>query len=146
MDYNDINLIALGGKIAIESTSAERSQKEVAKFGIDYISDAIKQFCADQQGRFSVMGLSLTNIHAIKAAAQMYGIDQVILFPCQVNGAITPCIKVKGGDVAAFFQAIGNTPLEKFSVNSSDNEQSELIDRYGVIVYSKAIKTESVCK
>lgn len=136
MYYSMIDLIALSAKLGIESTSMNWWGKQGLNALIDCeAANAKRQFV--QQQNFMVMGLSLNAVNAIKVAAQKYGIDRVVLFPCPVNGTIIPCFKMEGGDIAAFCQAIGQPLLEKSAVNASDTEQESLAQEYGVILYQR---------
>lgn len=136
MYYSMIDLISLCGKLGIESTSMNRWGKEGLKAFIDFgATNAKRQW--RQQRDFTAMGLSPSAVNAIQAAAQKHGLDRVVLFPCPVNGAIIPCFKMEGGDIAAFCQATGQPLLEKSAVNANETEQERLIHEYGIILYQR---------
>lgn len=136
MQYSMIDLVALSAKLGIESTSMNRWGKEGLKAFIDFgATNAKRQW--RQQRDFTAMGLSPSAVNAIQAAAQKHGLDRVVLFPYPVNGAIIPCFKMEGGDIAAFCQATGQPLLEKSVINASETEQERLIHEYGVILYQR---------
>lgn len=136
MQYSMIDLVALSAKLGIESTSMNRWGKEGLKAFIDFgATNAKRQW--RQQRDFTAMGLSPSAVNAIQAAAQKHGLDRVVLFPYPVNGAIIPCFKMEGGDIAAFCQATGQPLLEKSAINASETEQERLIHEYGVILYQR---------
>lgn len=136
MNYSMIDLIALSAKLGIESTSMNWWGKQGLNALIDSEAANAKRRLVQQQD-FTVMGLPLNAINAIKIAAQKHGLERVVLFPCPVNGTIIRCFQMEGGDIAAFCQAIGQPLLEKASVNASESEQESLIQEYGVILYQR---------
>lgn len=136
MNYSMIDIIALSAKLGIESTSMNPWGKEGLKALIEHEATNAKKQLVQQQD-FTVMGLPLNAVNAIKIAAQRHGLDRVVLFPCPVNGVIIPCFQMEGGNIAAFCQTIGQPLLEKYSVNASESEQKSLIQEYGVILYQR---------
>lgn len=136
MNYSMIDIIALSAKLGIESTSMNPWGKEGLKALIEQEATSAKKQLVQQQD-FTVMGLPLNAVNAIKIAAQKHGLDRVVLFPCPVNGIIIRCFKMEGGDIAAFCQAIGQPLLKKSDINASETEQERLIHEYGVILYQK---------
>lgn len=136
MNYSTIDLIALSGKIGIESTSMNRFAKEGLKALIDCQASNTKNQLFLQQN-FTVMGLSLNDVNIIKSAARQYGLDKVILFPCSVNGTIIPCFKMEGGDIVAFCQMIGQPMLKKSDVDINEDKLESLINECGVILYQR---------
>lgn len=139
MEHLAIDLVALGGKIAIEATSMERSLKEDLKLSINCVAKYIKQMQPPQQKDFSVMGFSLDYIQAIKKAAPAYEVDCVILFPGIVKEKLVPVLKIKGKKIADFCNAIGVLYIEPSGLGMPSLEQEELIRRYGVILYQRDI-------
>lgn len=137
MDHLAINLAALGGKIAIEGTSMERSLKEDLKLGIDCVAKYIQQMQPTQQKDFSVMGFSLDYIQAIKKAAVAYEMDCVILFPCIVKEKLVPVLELKGKRIADFCNTTDVLYIEPSALSMPSLEQEELIRRYGVILYQR---------
>ena len=137
MDKLPIGLVVGMSKLAVESSNLDWLTKEKMKTGIDCAADIIKQVQKSQESIFSVMGFSLDEISAIKAAAQECGLAQVTLFPCPVNGIPTPCLKMTGGDISSFSRAIGLPSLEQASVNADEAQQEALMNQYGVILYLK---------
>lgn len=136
MYYSTIDFIALSAKLGIESTSMNWWGKQGLNALIDSEAANAKRRLVQQQD-FTVMGLPLNAINAIKIAAQKHGLERVVLFPCPVNGTIIPCFKMEGGDIAAFCQAIGQPLLERSAVNASDTEQESLAQEYGIILYQR---------
>lgn len=118
MDKLPIGLVVGMSKLAVESSNLDWLTKEKMKTGIDCAADIIKQVQKSQESIFSIMGFSLDEISAIKAAARECGLAQVTLFPCPVNGIPTPCLKMTGGDISSFSRAIGLPSLEQASVNT----------------------------
>ena len=102
MDYTSLDLLADGSKLFVENSSMPQNQKELAKFGVDCLTELIKRFNVPPQVNFSVMGFSLDQIYALKAAAKECKLTRVTLFPCPVNGVLVPCLKMEGGDISAF--------------------------------------------
>lgn len=137
MHYGAINLMAFGGKLAVESTSLNRWQKEGAKFGIDILAEMTKSAQQPTKDNFSVMGLSLSQIQFVKSAAEKHNLDRVTIFPCPVNGVVIPCLKMEGGNVEAFCATIGTPLLQKSSVNADESEQATLIEQFGAILYQR---------
>lgn len=138
MNYGIINLMALSGKIAVESTPINRYAKEATKTGIDWVADIAKQTQERNQINFSVAGLSLGDIRAIKTAARTYALERVILYPCVVNGSWTVCIGADGGNINAFYNALGTESLKKSSITSSCDEQDSLFAEYGVTLFLRS--------
>ena len=153
MDYTPLDLLADGSKLFVENSSMPQNQKELAKFGVDCLTELIKRFNDSQdrivvkrfnvppQVNFSVMGFSLDQIYALKAAAKECKLTRVTLFPCPVNGVLVPCLKMEGGDISAFCNATGLPSLEAMNmkVNANESEQNELIQKYGVVIYSSEL-------
>lgn len=138
MNYATINLMAHSSKLAVESTSLNRYAKEGIKLDIDFASDMAKRTQPFQQQNFSVMGLSLENVQAIKTVARANGLERVILYPCVVNGRWTACLGMSGGNVDGFCKGIGIALLEKSSINSTPTEQDSLFREYGITLFLRS--------
>ena len=138
MIYTPLDLIADGTKLLIDNSSMLQNQKEYLRLGVECAAELIKQFNVPPRVNFSVMGFSLDQIYALKVAAKEFKLAKVILFPCPVNGVIIPCLKMEGGDIPAFYNAMGLSSLENMNmkVNANEGEQNELIRQYGVAIYS----------
>lgn len=137
MNNNAINLMALSGKLAVESTSWNRLQKEGLKAGIDILAEVMKSTRVTEENKFSVMGLSIYQIRFVKDAAKLYGLDRVIIFPCPINSVLTPCFKMEGGDIAGFQKMLGVSPLKRESITTSESNLPTLVEQYGVILYQR---------
>lgn len=137
MNNNAINLMALSGKLAVESTSWNRLQKEGLKAGIDILAEVMKSTRVTEENKFSVMGLSIYQIRFVKDAAKLYGLDRVIIFPCPINSVLTPCFKMEGGDFAGFRKMLGVPPLRSEDITTSEPNIPTLIEQYGVVLYQR---------
>ena len=137
MNNNAINLMALSGKLAVESTSWNRLQKEGFKAGIDILAEVMKSTRVTEENKFSVMGLSIYQIRFVKDAAKLYGLDRVIVFPCPINSVLTPCFKMEGGDIAGFRKMLGVPPLRSKDITTSESNIPTLIEQYGVVLYQR---------
>lgn len=137
MNNSAINLMALGGKLVVESTSWNRLQKEGLKASIDVLAEAMKSTRVTEENKFSVMGLSIYQIRFVKEAAKLYGLDRVIIFPCPINSVLTPCLNMEGGDITGFQKMLGVSPLKRESITTSESNLPTLIDQYGVILYQR---------
>lgn len=137
MNNSAINLMALGGKLVVESTSWNRLQKEGLKASIDVLAEVMKSTRATEENEFSVMGLSIYQIRFVKEAAKLYGLDRVIIFPCPINSVLTPCLNMEGGDIAGFRKMLGMSPLKRESITTSESNLPALIEQYGVILYQR---------
>lgn len=135
MNNSTINLMALGGKLVVESTSWSRLQKEGLKASIDVLAEVMKSTRVTEENEFSVMGLSIYQIRFVKEAARLYGLDRVIIFPCPINSVLTPCLNMEGGDIAGFQKMLGVSPLKRESITTSESNLPTLIEQYGVILY-----------
>ena len=113
MNNSAINLMALGGKLVVESTSWNRLQKEGFKASIDVLAEVMKSTRVTEENEFSVMGLSIYQIRSVKDAAKLYGLDRVIIFPCPINSVLTPCLNMEGGDITGFQKMLGVSPLKR---------------------------------
>lgn len=137
MNNSAINLMALGGKLVVESTSWNRLQKEGLKASIDVLAEVMKNTRVAEENEFSVMGLSIYQIRFVKDAAKLYGLDRVIIFPCSVNSVLTPCLNMEGGDITGFQKMLGVSPLKRESITTSESNLPALIEQYGVILYQR---------
>lgn len=137
MNNNAINLMALSGKLAVESTSWNRLQKEGLKAGIDILAEVMKSTRVTEENKFSVMGLSIYQIRFVKDAAKLYGLDRVIIFPCPINSVLTPCLNMEGGDIAGFRKMLGVPPLRSEDITTSESNIPTLIEQYGVVLYQR---------
>lgn len=137
MNSNLVNLMAFGGKLAVESTDLDRLPKEGLKFGIDCIADILKQAMNQPEGS-PAANLLLGDISEIKDAARKHGLDRVTLFPCPINDDLCLCIKMEGGDHAAFSRSTGIALWDPSEFAASKTEQEKWIEQYGVILYQKA--------
>ena len=137
MNNSAINLMALGGKLVVESTSWNRLQKEGLKASIDVLAEVMKSARATEENKFSVMGLSIYQIRFVKDAAKLYGLDRVIIFPCPINSVLTPCLNMEGGDITGFQKMLGVSPLKRESITTSESNLPTLIEQYGVILYQR---------
>ena len=137
MNNNAINLMALSGKLAVESTSWNRLQKEGLKAGIDILAEVMKSTRVTEENKFSVMGLSIYQIRFVKDAAKLYGLDRVIIFPCPINSVLTPCFKMEGGDIAGFRKMLGVPLLRSEDITTSESNIPTLIEQYGVVLYQR---------
>lgn len=138
MHYTAINLAALSGKLAIESTTLNRYAKEGIKVGIDFAADMAKQAQLLQQSNFAATESILKSVQVIKAAARTYGLDSVVLFPCIVNGCWTACFSMGGGNIAGFCRELGIVQLEESNIYSTSAERDTLIKEYGVILFLRS--------
>lgn len=137
MNNSTINLMALGGKLVVESTSWNRLQKEGLKASIDVLVEAMKSTRVTEENEFSVMGLSIYQIRFVKEAAKLYGLDRVIIFPCPINSVLTPCLNMEGGDITGFQKMLGVSPLKRESITTSESNLPALIEQYGIILYQR---------
>lgn len=137
MNNSAINLMALGGKLAVESTSWNRLQKEGLKASIDVLAEVMKSTRVTEENEFSVIGLSIYQIRFVKDAAKLYGLDRVIIFPCPINFVLTPCLNMEGGDITGFQKMLGVSPLQRESITTSESNLPALIEQYGVILYQR---------
>lgn len=137
MNNSAINLLALGGKLVVESTSWNRLQKEGLKASIDVLAEVMKSTRATEENEFSVMGLSIYQIRFVKEAAKLYGLDRVIIFPCPINSVLTPCLNMEGGDIPGFQKMLGVSPLKRESITTSESNLPALIEQYGIILYHR---------
>ena len=137
MNNSAINLMALGGKLVVESTSWNRLQKEGLKASIDVLAEVMKNTRVAEENEFSVMGLSIYQIRFVKDAAKLYGLDRVIILPCSVNSVLTPCLNMEGGDITGFQKMLGVSPLKRESITTSESNLPALIEQYGVILYQR---------
>ena len=137
MNNSTINLMALGGKLVVESTSWSRLQKEGLKASIDVLAEVMKSTRVTEENEFSVMGLSIYQIRFVKEAAKLYGLERVIIFPCPINSVLTPCLNMEGGDIAGFQKMLGVSPLKRESITTSESNLPTLIEQYGVILYQR---------
>ena len=137
MNNSAINLMALDGKLVVESTSWKRFQKEGLKASIDVLAEVMKSTRVTEENEFSVMGLSIYQIRFVKDAAKLYGLDRVIIFPCSVNSVLTPCLNMEGGDITGFQKMLGVSPLKRESITTSESNLPTLIEQYGVILYQR---------
>ena len=135
MNNSAINLMALGGKLVVESTSWNRLQKEGLKASIDVLAEVMKSTRVTEENEFSVMGLSIYQIRFVKEAAKLYGLDRVIIFPCPINSVLTPCLNMEGGDITSFQKMLGVSPLKRESITTSESNLPALIEQYGIILY-----------
>lgn len=137
MNNSAINLMALGGKIVVESTPWNRLQKEGLKASIDVLAEVMKSTRVTEENEFSVMGLSIYQIRFVKEAAKLYGLDRVIIFPCPINSVLTPCLNMEGGDITGFQKMLGVSPLKRESITTSESNLPALIEQYGIILYQR---------
>ena len=137
MNNSAINLMALGGKLVVESTSWNRLQKEGLKASIDVLAEVMKSTRVTEENEFSVMGLSIYQIRFVKEAAKLYGLDRVIIFPCPINSVLMPCLNMEGGDITGFQKMLGVSPLKRESITTSESNLPALIEQYGVILYQR---------
>ena len=137
MNNSAINLMALGGKLVVESTSWNRLQKEGLKASIDVLAEVMKSTRVTEENEFSIMGLSIYQIRFVKEAAKLYGLDRVIIFPCPINSALTPCLNMEGGDITGFQKMLGVSPLKRESITTSESNLPALIEQYGIILYQR---------
>ena len=137
MNNSTINLMALGGKLVVESTSWNRLQKEGLKASIDVLAEVMKSTRVTEENEFSVMGLSIYQIRFVKEAAKLYGLDRVIIFPFPVNSVLTPCLNMEGGDITGFQKMLGVSPLKRESITTSESNLPALIEQYGIILYQR---------
>lgn len=135
MNNSAINLMALGGKLVVESTSWNRLQEEGLKASIDVLAEVMKSTRVTEENEFSVMGLSIYQIRFVKEAAKLYGLDRVIIFPCPINSVLTPCLNMEGGDITSFQKMLGVSPLKRESITTSESNLPALIEQYGIILY-----------
>ncbi len=137
MDSTAVNIMALGGKLAVESTSMDRFSKDGVKFCIDILADMAKSTQVSNRELFTVMGFTPEQVCFVKRAAQKHGLSRVIVFPCRINGAVIPCLHMEGGNVDDFRKEIGVSVFPQNSIGVGESELRSLIDMYGVILYQR---------
>lgn len=131
-----VYLAAIGGKIAVEASNLKRIPKEGLKFGIDCIADILRQ-AMNQPNSSPAANLLLGDISEIKNAARKHGLDRVTLFPCPIHSDLCLCIKVEGGDLAAFSRSTGIALWVPSDFATSETEREKWVEQYGVILYQK---------
>ena len=135
MNENYIDFVADLRKINIENSPLTRDEKELAKTGVDCMSDLLKLIQTQPKQNITVMGMSLEEIRKIKIIAKQCSVEKVVLFPYPNGQNVLPLIRVYGGNKELFFEYNGypQPQLETFSNQYPGFEKFE--EAYGVILY-----------
>lgn len=137
MNKNILDIGASIGKFSVERSNLSRDDKELAKSGIDVLSELLKSAQPQHVNLFTVYGFDLANIQRIKAIARQNSIERIVLFPVfYSNGGHEVLIRVYGEDRDKIFNAINVRQL----YNTTDSEKSVLDNlekENGVIIYEK---------
>ena len=78
MNENYIDFVADLRKINIENSPLTRDEKELAKTGVDCMSDLLKLIQTQPKQNITVMGMSLEEIRKIKMKICYYGDTQAL--------------------------------------------------------------------
>lgn len=122
-----INNLACGSKLIIHTLNWKPEDRIFAEGIIDIIAESLK---------FAV-SVKDAEIERIKAAARLYNLDRVVVFPCFIGGEIQLCYRMYGGYIPMFCQYLGIHLLADADVQLNTNYISKIEQQYGVVLYEK---------
>ena len=137
MNKNILDIGASIGKFSVEKSNLSRDNKELAKSGIDVLSEFLKSAQPQHVNLFTVYGFDLTTIQRIKAIAGQYSIERIVLFPVfYTNGGHEILIRIYGEDRDKIFDHINARQFH--FISESDKKELDRIEKdNGVIIYEK---------
>ena len=140
MPYNDlIDSFAAFRKLGIEMSDQPPDDKKLAELRVDCLSSLAKLFAPTPNQRSIMQEVNFEWVRQVKAAAQKYSVDKVVLFPYPShNQRINPLLHAYGGEIEKLFEEIGFPSLSGNKITAE--ERSSLIcweREYGIVLYER---------
>ena len=135
MSNSVFDQMAIAGKLAVETSTLSRDNKELAKLGIDTATSFLAYLQSLSCPDLSVMGLSMGKIVQIKETSKCCGMDKVVLFPYPIQGQnYLNLIRMYGGDSNTFTKELG---INSLVTNADPELLNALEEKYGIIIYER---------
>ena len=122
-----INNLAYGSKWIVKNHDWDQEDKLFANSVIDLTAESLKLAVAARDAA----------VEHIRAAARLYNLDRVGVFPCCIEGKIQLCYRMHGGYISMFCQYLGIRMLIDTDVQLNPNYISQMEQKYGVILYER---------
>ena len=122
-----IDALAYGAKWVVKSLDCNQKNKQFANGVIDLTAESLK---------LAVSARDAT-VERIRAAARLYNLDRVIVFPCFIEGNIQLCYRMHGGYIPAFCQQMGIRLLINTNIQLNPAHISQMEQRLGVVLYER---------
>ena len=122
-----INNLAYGAKWIVKKLDWAKEDKLFANSVIDLTAESLK---------LSVSAKDAAVEH-IRAAARLYNLDRVAVFPCCIEGSIQLCYRMHGGYIPMFCQYLGIHLLTDTDVQLNPDYIYQMEQQYGVVLYER---------
>lgn len=148
MQYDNlVDSMAAFSKFAIEVNGQAgyyeqvRGNKELEKAKVDFLASVLKAIDPFPRQNLNPLdiGINFEWIRQVKQIAPQYSVEKVILFPyIDANGNLFCGIRVYGGNVNQFIEAIGMRPLVDDNMQEVCAIMSQWESAYGIIIYESS--------
>ena len=136
---NQLDPIMSLGKLGVEASNLERSDKDYVKSIIDIVNEFSKLLSAQKEPSLSELGFDAETITRIKLVASQSEIDKVVVFPViDNNGSCIGFVRVygKGSDSDKILNVANCAPVT--NISQRDIDILELYEKkYGIIIYER---------
>lgn len=122
-----IDALAYGAKWGVESLNCNQKDKQFANGVIDLTAESLKLAVTVKDAA----------VEHIRAAARLYNLDRVVVFPCSIEGKIQLCYRMHGGYIPAFCQQLGIRLFTNTDVQLNTIYISQMEQQYGVVLYDR---------
>ena len=121
-----IDCVAFGGKLAVELSNMEESEKEEWRYGIDAAATILKKGVQDSPVA-----------QQVRETARQYDLDRIVAFPCLINGIWVVLFRMYGREVFSFCQHAGIQLISESNIPMELSYLSELEKQYGSVLYER---------
>ena len=122
-----IDALAYGAKWVVKSLDCNQDDKQFANSVIDLTAESLKLAVTVKDAA----------VEHIRAAARLYNLNRVVVFPCFIEGNIQLCYRMHGGYIPAFCQQMGIRLLTDTDIQLNPTHITQMEQHHGVVLYER---------
>ena len=122
-----INGFAYGAKWIVKNIDCDPKDKLFADSVIDLTVESLKLAISARDAA----------VEHIRAAARLYNLNRVVVFPCFIEGNIQLCYRMHGGYIPAFCQQMGIRLLTDTDIQLNPTHITQMEQHHGVVLYER---------
>ena len=123
-----IDVLAHCSKLVLDLVPMEEKSREWTKVGIDLSAEVLK-----------CVVLNDDDVQQIRHAAKHHGLDQVIAFPCVIQGQKIEFLRMYGGAISDFCRQLGIQQISENTVPVDLEYLTQMERQYGVVLYDRNV-------
>ena len=122
--YDKVELLASSAKIAIELLPMKEDTKEWSKMGVEVTATTYKLYQEAKKEH-------------IQEQAKRHNLDRVISFTCTIDGKQQTALRLYGGDMSAFCQALDLTLYLEGNSSEVSAYIDQMVRQNGTVIYER---------